>query len=49
LEELLRSPPSRPAIEAPFTSTVPADFHTPGQYTTGTVEPSMYLEYAPAR
>jgi hypothetical protein len=32
---------------APFTSTAPADFHTPGQYTTGTVEMSMYVEYAP--
>jgi hypothetical protein len=32
---------------APFNATVPADFHTPGQYTTGTVETSMYLEYAP--
>lgn len=30
---------------APFTSTAPADFHTPGQYTNGSVEISMYLEY----
>ena len=33
--------------QAPFTSTAPYEFHTQGQYTSGTVEISMYLEYVP--
>jgi hypothetical protein len=31
---------------APFASGAPDDFHTQGQFTTGSVEISMYLEYS---